>query len=124
MIFANVISYILVIVGGLNWGLYGIFNFNLVSWIFQGPRSVGSIIVYVLITLAAVWLIISPMITGYGLKLMSKKNKHSEERREKRSGACIIQSETNPPPKGGLIYFIFDIFFFLPYCKIKNCRLE
>lgn len=78
MIFANVISYILVIVGALNWGLYGIFNFNLVSWIFQGPRSVGSIIVYVLITLAAVWLIISPMITGYGLRLMRKK----EERKE------------------------------------------
>ena len=78
MIIANIISYVLVIVGALNWGLYGIFNFNLVSWIFQGPRSVGSIIVYVLITLAAVWLIISPMITGYGLRLMRKK----EERKD------------------------------------------
>ena len=79
MIIANIISYILVIVGALNWGLYGIFNFNLVSWIFQGPRSVGSIIVYVLITLAAVWLIISPMITGYGLRLASKKENKREE---------------------------------------------
>ena len=79
MIFANVISYILVIIGGLNWGLYGIFNFNLVSWIFQGPRSVGAIIVYVLITLAAVWLIISPMITGYGLKLSRKKEEQRKE---------------------------------------------
>ena len=82
MIVANVISYILVITGALNWGLYGIFNFNLVSWIFQGSRSVGSIIVYVLIALAAVWLIISPIVTGYGLRLMSKKEKHSEENRE------------------------------------------
>lgn len=79
MIFTNVISYILVIIGGLNWGLYGIFNFNLVSWIFQGSRSVGSIIVYVLITLAAVWLIISPMITGYGLKLTSNKKEQKKE---------------------------------------------
>ena len=79
MIIANIISYILVIVGGLNWGLYGIFNFNLVSWIFQGSRSVGSIIVYVLITLAAIWLIISPMITGYGLRLVSKKERQKEE---------------------------------------------
>ena len=78
MIIANIISYVLVIVGALNWGLYGIFNFNLVSWIFQGPRSVGSIIVYVLITLAAVWLIISPMITGYGLRLMRKKEENRE----------------------------------------------
>ena len=82
MIIANIISYILVIVGALNWGLYGIFNFNLVSWIFQGPRSVGSIIVYVLITLAAIWLIISPIITGYGLRLMSKKEHHNEEHPE------------------------------------------
>ena len=79
MIVANVISYILVIIGALNWGLFGIFNFNLVSWIFQGPRSVGSIIVYVLITLAAIWLIISPIITGYGLRLVSKKEHHEEE---------------------------------------------
>ena len=79
MIIANLISYILVIVGALNWGLYGIFNFNLVSWIFQGPRSVGSIIIYVLITLAAVWLIISPIITGYGLRLMRKETDHKHE---------------------------------------------
>ena len=82
MIIANVISYILVIIGALNWGLYGIFNFNLVSWIFQGPRSVGSIIVYVLITLAAIWLIISPIVTGYGIRLMRKEEKHKEEHRE------------------------------------------
>ena len=82
MIFANVISYVLVITGALNWGLYGIFNFNLVSWIFQGPRRVGSIIVYVLITLAAIWLIISPIITGYGLRLMKKDERHKEQQRE------------------------------------------
>ena len=82
MIIANVISYILVIIGALNWGLYGIFNFNLVSWIFQGPRSVGSIIIYVLITLAAIWLIISPIITGYGLRLMRKENHKQESHRE------------------------------------------
>lgn len=72
MIIANIISYILVILGAVNWGLYGIFNFNLVGWIFQGPRTAGSIIVYVIITLAAVWLIISPIITGHGLRLMKK----------------------------------------------------
>ena len=69
MVIANLISYILVIVGALNWGLFGIFNFNLVSWVFMGARSVGAIIVYTLITLAAIWLIISPIITGHGLRL-------------------------------------------------------
>jgi hypothetical protein len=72
MVIANFISYILVIIGALNWGLYGIFNFNLVSWIFQGPRSVGAIIIYSLIAIAAIWLIISPILTGKGLILSSQ----------------------------------------------------
>ena len=78
MVIANIISYILVLLGAVNWGLYGIFNFNLVSWIFQGPRSVGAIIVYVLITLASIWLIISPIISGHGLRLRMKENKKEE----------------------------------------------
>ena len=78
MVIANIISYILVLLGAVNWGLYGIFNFNLVSWIFQGPRSVGAIIVYVLITLAAVWLIISPIISGHGLRLRMKETRKEE----------------------------------------------
>lgn len=82
MVIANIISYILVLVGALNWGLYGIFNFNLVSWIFQGPRSVGAIIVYVIITLAAVWLVISPIISGFGLRLSMSDKKRKETKVE------------------------------------------
>lgn len=77
MIFVNVLCYILTIVGALNWGLVGIFDFNLVGWIFGGYRSVGAIIVYILVALSAVWLIISPMVTGRGLILAGRK----EERR-------------------------------------------
>jgi len=73
MVIANLISYILVLVGALNWGLYGIFNFNLVSGIFGGARTMGSIIVYSVIALAAIWLIISPMITNGMLKLMGNR---------------------------------------------------
>ncbi|MBO5327834.1 MAG: DUF378 domain-containing protein [Clostridia bacterium] len=69
MVIANIISYVLTLLGAVNWGLYGIFNFNLVSWIFQGPRTAGSVITYVLIALAAIWLIISPIISGRGLRL-------------------------------------------------------
>ena len=49
----NIIAYVLVIVGALNWGLFGFFNFNLVSTIFAGARSVGSVITYTLIALSA-----------------------------------------------------------------------
>lgn len=82
MVIANIISYVLVLLGAFNWGLYGIFGFNLVAWIFQGSRSAGSIIVYIIIMLAAVWLIISPIISGEGLRLMSKKSDKHEVREQ------------------------------------------
>ncbi len=73
MVIANLIAYILVLLGALNWGMFGIFNFNLVSAIFMGPRAVGSIIIYSLIALAAIWLIISPIITNGALKLRGNR---------------------------------------------------
>ena len=78
MVIANLIAYILVLLGAVNWGLYGIFNFNLVSSIFMGPRSVGSIIVYSVILLAAIWLIISPIITNGALKLRGNRTVRKE----------------------------------------------
>lgn len=69
----NIIAYILVIVGALNWGLFGFFNFNLVSSIFSGARTAGSIITYTLIALASLWLILSPMITDGVLWLKSRR---------------------------------------------------
>ena len=78
MVIANLISYILVLLGAVNWGLYGIFSFNLVSAIFMGPRSVGAIIVYSLILLAAIWLIISPIITNGALKLRGNRTVEKE----------------------------------------------
>ena len=70
---ANIISYILVILGALNWGLFGLFDLNLVSTVFSGARAVGSIITYTIIALAALWLIISPMMTDGVLWLRDKR---------------------------------------------------
>ena len=64
MLVANFIAYILCIIGALNWGLYGLFDFNLVSWIFQGPRTAGAITLYIIIAIAALWLIISRKSVG------------------------------------------------------------
>ena len=69
----NIIAYILVIVGAINWGLFGLFNVNLVSTVFSGARTVGSIIVYSLIALAALWLILSPIITNGVLWLRGRR---------------------------------------------------
>ncbi|MBI2610001.1 DUF378 domain-containing protein [Candidatus Giovannonibacteria bacterium] len=49
------LAVVLVIVGGLNWGLVGIFNFDLVATIF-GDMSGLSRVVYALVGLAAVYL--------------------------------------------------------------------
>lgn len=50
------VAYILVVVGGLNWGLVGFFKFDLVAAIL-GDMSALSRIVYALVGLAAIWMI-------------------------------------------------------------------
>ena len=63
MIIANIISLIVLFIGGLNWGLVGIFNFNLVDWIFGG-YNMGSIIIYLLVLAATIWLIFNAVVHG------------------------------------------------------------
>jgi len=46
---------VLVIVGGLNWGLIGLFDFNLVKFIF-GDMSALSRIIYTLVGISAIYL--------------------------------------------------------------------
>jgi uncharacterized membrane protein YuzA (DUF378 family) len=58
----NILTLILVIVGGLNWGLVGLFGFDLVAAIF-GAGSALSRIVYVLVGLSAAWQMI-PLISA------------------------------------------------------------
>lgn len=47
----------LLIVGGLNWGLVGIFKFDLVSWLFGGTDAILSRAVYILVAISALWCI-------------------------------------------------------------------
>lgn len=51
------IALALLIIGGLNWGLVGIFSFDLVAWLFGGTGAIISRIVYVAVALAAIWCI-------------------------------------------------------------------
>lgn len=43
------IALVLVIVGAINWGLIGIFNFNLVGFLFDGISEVISRIIYIVV---------------------------------------------------------------------------
>jgi uncharacterized membrane protein YuzA (DUF378 family) len=50
----NILTLVLIIVGGFNWGLVGLFSFDLVAAIF-GAGSVLSRLVYILVGLSAAW---------------------------------------------------------------------
>ena len=56
MFIANIIALVLVLLGAINWGLVGIFNWDLVAAIFGG--TVFASIVYIIIFIAAIWLIV------------------------------------------------------------------
>ena len=49
------IALILAIVGCLNWGLVGLFQFDLVAWLFGGQGSLFSRIIYTVVGLAGLW---------------------------------------------------------------------
>ena len=53
----DIIALILLIVGGINWGSIGIFQFDIIAWIFGGQGALVSRILYVLVGLAALWCI-------------------------------------------------------------------
>jgi len=54
----DVVVYVLILVGALNWGLVGLFGFDPVAGLF-GEMTIFSRIVYTLVGLAAVYDIVS-----------------------------------------------------------------
>ena len=51
----NIITLVLALIGGLNWGLVGLFDFNLVAVLLGGQSVLLAQIAYVLVGLSAVW---------------------------------------------------------------------
>ena len=47
----------LLIIGGINWGSIGIFQFDIVAWICGGSDTIVARIIYTVVGLAAVWCI-------------------------------------------------------------------
>lgn len=72
---ANLITLVLIIVGGLNWGLVGAFDWNLVAAIF-GDGSWLSRIVYLLVGLSAIWQIVA-LATAPSDAVSSGRREHS-----------------------------------------------
>lgn len=53
----DTLALILSIIGSINWGLVGIFQFDLVAWLFGGADAVFSRIIYCVIGIAGLWCI-------------------------------------------------------------------
>jgi uncharacterized protein len=68
----NLITLILLVVGGLNWGLVGLFNFDLVA----GAGSILARIVYMLVGLSALWQLI-PLFAAFKSDEPSALRRHS-----------------------------------------------
>ena len=57
MMIMNKIALAIAIIGTLNWGLVGLFSFDLVAWISGGPETVLARIIYIAVALAGIWCI-------------------------------------------------------------------
>ena len=53
----DTLTLILAIIGCANWGLVGLFQFDLVAWLFGGQASLLSRIIYTRVGLAGLWCI-------------------------------------------------------------------
>ena len=49
------IALAILIIGGINWGSIGLFNFDIVSWIFSGPVHFIARIIFAIVGLCALW---------------------------------------------------------------------
>ena len=71
----NIIAWILLVIGGLNWLLIGLFAWNLVTAISFGVGIISSII-YVLVGLSAIWLLIVPIMRAGMINLWNDRDSH------------------------------------------------
>ena len=51
------LALILVIIGAVNWGAIGLFQFDIVGWIFGGQSAIVSRIIFTIVALAGIWCI-------------------------------------------------------------------
>ena len=57
MMILDRIALIVSIIGALNWGSIGLFQFDLVAWICGGQSSLLSRVIYTVVGLAGIWCI-------------------------------------------------------------------
>lgn len=51
----NFLALILILIGALNWGLWGFFQFDAVAWFFGGDSSWLSRLIYSIVGISGLW---------------------------------------------------------------------
>jgi len=72
----NIITLALVIIGGINWGLIGLAQFDLVAAIFGGQDAALARVVYTLVGLSALWQIVPLMRAGSTGEVRAQAHTH------------------------------------------------
>lgn len=57
MMIIDRIALIITIIGSINWGSIGLFNFDIVAWICGGQTAIVSRVIYTVVALAGIWCI-------------------------------------------------------------------
>ncbi|MGZ8323085.1 MAG: DUF378 domain-containing protein [Rhodoplanes sp.] len=77
MKFFNLLTLLLIIIGGLNWGAVGIADYDIVANLFGGQTATLSRIVYILVGLSALWQLV-PFLQAAG-----SNSAYAEQRAER-----------------------------------------
>ncbi|APO94461.1 DUF378 domain-containing protein [Xanthomonas vesicatoria] len=62
----NILTLVLLIVGGVNWGLVGLFQFDLVAALFGGQDAPLARVVYILVGISALWQLVPLFRNNHG----------------------------------------------------------
>ena len=54
----DMVALVLVIIGGINWGLVGFLKFDLVAWLFGGMEAAVARVIYALVGISALYLLV------------------------------------------------------------------
>ena len=76
MMIMDRVALALAIIGGLNWGLIGLFRLDLVAFLFGGQTALLSRIVYTLVGLAAIWCISMLFRSEEDITITDNENPH------------------------------------------------
>lgn len=62
---ANLIASIILLIGGINWFLIGLFRYDLVSAVFGSQAALWSRIIFILVGISAIYLLISGIVNTF-----------------------------------------------------------